>query len=232
MSAADMDPFDDLQFQRDLKPGDEVGARIRRACTCDLEPARRVSRRRRLLLTGVVVLAGLVVMLSTGLQRGREFDSGAASVLYGALGWASVLLVVLGIGVARPAGKRMGWRARMLVATLVPLVFFVYLGLAAKSTLPLSHALDDGGTLGCGLFSLLSSAVVTLGVMLPWRRTDPFNPSLTGALLGLGGGLVAATAMGVVCPSHEGWHLWLAHGASLVTVVLIGAWVGRRWLAP
>lgn len=230
--SADMDPFDDLQFQRDLKPGDEVGARIRRACTNNLEPAHPVSRRRRLLLTVGVALAGLVAMLANGLQHGSDFGSGTASVLYGALGWASVLLVVLGIGVARPPGRRLGWGSRMLVATLVPLFFFVYLAFGARDTLPLNHALDDGGTLGCGLFTLLSSAIVTLGVIAPWRRTDPFNPRLTGALLGLGGGLVAAIAMGVVCPCHEGWHLWLAHGASLVAVVLIGAWVGRRWLAP
>jgi hypothetical protein len=232
MSAADMDPFDDLKFQRDLKPGQDVDARIRRACTSNLEPAHPLSRQRRLLLTAVVALAGLVAMLAFGLRHGTELHSGAESALWGALGWASVLLVVLGIGVARPPGKRLGAATRLLVATLVPLFFFCYLALGASDTLPLDHALDDGGTLGCGLFTLLSSAVVALGVILPWRRTDPFNPTLTGALLGLGGGLVAAIAMGVVCPCHEGWHLWLAHGASLVIVVLIGAWVGRRWLAP
>lgn len=143
-----------------------------------------------------------------------------------------MLLAVLGLGVARPPGKRVRWQARLLVALLVPLSFFAYLALGANETLPVGRALGNEGTVGCGLFTLLASAIVSLGIMLPWRRTDPVSPRLTGALLGLGGGLVAAIAMGVVCPCREGWHLWLAHGASLVSVALIGAWVGRRWLAP
>lgn len=230
--SADMDPFDGLEFKRHEPPGAAVSARIRRACTSDLTPAGSVSARRRLLLTALVALAGLSALLAAGLHDHRDLGANTESVLWGALGWAGVLSVVIGIGVARPPGKRLGWPARVLVATLVPLAFLAYLALATRETLPVDRALDDQGTLGCGVYTLLTSAVVALGIMLPWRRTDPFNPGLTGALLGLGGGLVAATAANVVCPCREGWHLWLAHGASLVLVVLIGAWVGRRWLAP
>ena len=230
--SADMDPFDRLEFKRDVQPGSAVSARIRQTCTRDLTPAGSVSRRRRLLLTALVALAGMSALLAAGLRGQHDLSSGAESMLYGALGWASVLCLVLGIGVARPPGKRVGWSARMLVATLVPIAFITYLALAASETLPVDHALEDRGTLACGVYTLLTSAIVALGIMLPWRRTDPVSPGLTGALLGLGGGLVAAVAASVVCPCREGWHLWLAHGASLVTVVLIGAWVGRKWLAP
>ncbi len=226
-----MDPFDGLEFKRDEPPGAAVSARIRRACTSDLTPAGALSARRRLLMTAIVAAAGLAALLAAGL---RDHDRGGASeaTLWVAGGWVGVVSLVIGIGVARPPGKRSAWLTRVLVATLVPLSFCVYLALATSETLPLDHALHDSGTLGCGMYTLLTSALVALGVMLPWRRTDPVSPGLTGALLGLGGGLVAATAASVVCPSREGWHLWLAHGASLVVVVLIGAWVGRRWLAP
>lgn len=227
-----MDPFDGLEFKRDVPPGDAVTARIRRTCTTDLTPAGSVSARRRLLFTALVALAGLSALLAVGLHDHRDPGSNTESALWGALGWASVLFAVLGLGVARPPGKRVRWQARLLVATLVPLAFLAYLAFATRETLPLDRALDDQSTMGCGVYTLLTSAIVALGIMLPWRRTDPFNPGLTGALLGLGGGLVAAIAANVVCPCREGWHLWLAHGASLVTVVLIGAWVGRRWLAP
>lgn len=230
--SADMDPFDGLEFKRDVAPGEAVSARIRRTCTKGLTPAGAVSARRRLVITALVALIGFSALLAAGLHDHRDLGSSADSILYGALGWFSVLCVVLVIGVARPPGKRVGWLARLLVATLVPLSFLAWLALVSNETLPLGRSLDDQGTLGCGLYTLLTSAVVSLGIMLPWRRTDPLSPGLTGALLGLGGGLVAATAANVVCPCREGWHLWLAHGASLVTVVLIGAWVGRRWLAP
>jgi len=227
-----MDPFDGLEFKRDEPPCAAVSARIRRACTSDLTPASSLSARRRLLLTALAALAGLAALLAAGLWDHREPGGGSESVLWAALGWVSVVSVVLGVGVARPPGKRSAWTTRLLVATLVPLSFCVYLALATSETLSLDHALHDRGTMGCGLYTLLTSALVALGIMLPWRRTDPVSPALTGALLGLGGGLVAATAASVVCPCREGWHLGLAHGASLVIVVLIGAWVGRRWLAP
>lgn len=225
-----MDPFDSLEFQRDVQPREAVSARIRHACTKNLTPARCVSQQKRLLVTGFVALAGLLALLAAGLHDHHQL--GSENALYATLGWACVLLLVLALGVARPPGKRVGWQARLLVALLVPLSFLVYLALGASETLPMGRALDNEGTVGCGLYTLLTSAVVSLGIMLPWRRTDPVSPGLTGALLGLGGGLVAAIAMGVVCPCREGWHLWLAHGASLVSVVLIGAWIGRRWLAP
>jgi len=225
-----MDPFDSLEFQRDVQPREAVSAHIRHACTKNLTPARSVSRRSRLLLTALVAFAGLLALLAAGLHD--HHDLGSENALYGTLGWACVLLVVLGLGVARPPGKRVRWQARLLVALLVPLSFLGYLAFEASETLPMDRALGNEGTVGCGVYTLLTSAVVSLGIMLPWRRTDPVSPGLTGALLGLGGGLVAAIAIGVVCPCREGWHLWLAHGASLVTVVLIGAWVGRRWLAP
>jgi len=228
--SADMDPFHGLEPERGVPPGEAVSARIRQACTRDLTPARSVSPRRRFLLTALVAIIGLSALLAAGLHRHSEMA--ATSALYGALGWAGVLLAVIVIGVARPSGKRAGRGVRLLVATLVPLGFLVYLAFAAHRTDPLENAISDAGTRGCGVFTLLTSAVAALGIMLPWRRTDPFNPGLTGALLGLGGGLVAAIGADIVCPCREGWHLWLAHGASLVAMVLIGAWVGRRWLAP
>lgn len=227
-----MDPFDGLEFKRDEPPGPAVSARIRRTCTRDLTPAGSLSARRRLLLTALVALAGLVALLAAGALGHRELFTGSENALWAAVGWVLVVSMVIGIGVARPPGKRSAWRTRLLVALIVPLSFCVYLALVASETVPLAHSLDAGGTVGCGLYTLITSALVALGIMLPWRRTDPMSPALTGALLGLSGGLVAAAAANVVCPTREGWHLWLAHGASLVIVVLMGAWVGRRWLAP
>ncbi|HEY3499230.1 MAG TPA: NrsF family protein, partial [Polyangiaceae bacterium] len=75
-------------------------------------------------------------------------------------------------------------------------------------------------------------ALVTGGVLLLWRRTDPMSPGVSGALAGLAGGMGSALAFGVACPSHEAWHLWLSHGVVVVALVVLGGAVGRRLLAP
>lgn len=231
MSAADFDPFDKLEFKSEIPPSEAVGSRIKQQCTRDLTRCSKASLELRLLATGAFALLGLAGILLLDVSDLNQIDRRVHAAALGMLGWALVLVMVLIVGLARPPGKRMTGRTRMLVATLVPLVFFAYLGLMASRTVPLGDALC-ASTITCGLHTLLMSAVVSLGIMLPWRRTDPFNPGVTGALIGLGGGLVAAIAMGVVCPNREGWHLWLAHGATLTAVVLLSALVGRRWLAP
>lgn len=231
MSEADFDPFDKLEFKREIPPGDAVESRIKRECTLGLKRRGTTSLKLRLLVTAALALISLAGILLLDVGDLHQIDRRVHAAALGILGWAGVLVAVLCIGLAQPPGKRMTWRTRMLVATSVPLVFFAYLGLVASRTVPLGEALC-ASTVSCGLHTLLMSAVVALGIMLPWRRTDPFNPGLTGALIGLGGGLVAAIAMGVVCPNREGWHLWLAHGVTLALVVLLSAWVGRRWLAP
>jgi hypothetical protein len=68
--------------------------------------------------------------------------------------------------------------------------------------------------------------------MLLWRRTDPLTPGISGALLGLVGGMGSALGMGVACPSHETWHLCVSHGVVVASLVVLGAAAGRRVLAP
>ena len=232
MTATDRDPIEDLKLAERHLPSAAVTERIRKACTRDLKPERAHSLRMRWVLTALGTTGGLLLVLGLTPNAMAKLPEELETAAYGFLGWGIVLCLVLFVGVAKPPGKRLGGRARLGIATLVPLLFLSYLGFVASERAPLGQALGDSGTLACGLYALFSSAVVAAGVMLPWRRTDPFNPGLTGALLGLGAGLAAALAVGVVCPCREGWHLWLSHGVALVVVTGLGAWVGRRWLAP
>lgn len=231
MSAADLDPFEAVKLAPERPPSEHVSARIKAECTQGLAPCRSLSIHQRLLLTALVAGVGAcaIVGLSGAMSRAHQQIE---SAFFGTLAWAVVLSVVLALGLARPPGKRATSRTRLLIAASVPAMFMVYLGLSAANMLPVGQVVADENTLACGLHTLLCSSAVCLGIMLPWRRTDPFNPGLTGALLGLGGGLLAALAMGVVCPSREGWHLCLSHGLVLMLVVGVGALVGRRWLAP
>ncbi|HEV8549451.1 MAG TPA: hypothetical protein VGQ57_10490, partial [Polyangiaceae bacterium] len=75
-------------------------------------------------------------------------------------------------------------------------------------------------------------ALMSGGVMLLWRGTDPLTPGISGALLGLVGGMGSALGMGIFCPSHEELHSLVSHGLVLASLVVLGGAVGRRLLAP
>ena len=68
--------------------------------------------------------------------------------------------------------------------------------------------------------------------MLLWRHTDPFSPGLSGALVGLLGGLAGAVGIGFACPNAEAWHMCIGHGLTLAAVGSLGWLLGRRLLAP
>jgi hypothetical protein len=114
--------------------------------------------------------------------------------------------------------------------------FFVYLTLASTSMLSVGRFVHEPGsvrsTVVCGVHALLFGVFATVALLALWRRTDPFSPGLSGAIAGLGGGLVGGVALDMTCASLEAWHLWLGHGAMLAAVVAIGWLVGRRWLSP
>jgi hypothetical protein len=166
----------------------------------------------------------------------REFSDGAMRAgLYGALGWSVVLSLTLLIGLASPPGRRPRTLLRLGVAVLVPVLFLAYLTQAALAHVP--FAVFSGGAhaehaVRCGAICFAVGAVVTGGVMLLWRRTDPLTPGISGALVGLVGSMGSALGMGIACPSHEAWHLCVSHGVVVVALVVLGAAFGRRLLAP
>ncbi|MEZ4220260.1 MAG: NrsF family protein [Polyangiaceae bacterium] len=231
---ADLDPerlLPDLPWPDPPAPGAKVAASIRQQCTGNLKPKRGLSARARALLTLVLTLA--VVAVFGGLAHAERPEGALRAALFGAAGWAVVLLAVLSVGLLRPPGRRS--RMRLLLAATVPAVFFGYLAFAASSQLPLGEFFTSGhggGALGCGLHALLFGAIVGGGTLYLWRGTDPLSPRLSGALVGLVGGLAGAITIGVACPSGETWHLWLGHGAALLTLVACGALFGRRVLSP
>lgn len=227
------DSLPDLPWREEPVPAPELSAAIRKTCTRDLDCKRGATAARRaaisVLVSGTIV-GGLVLL---GLRHGVESEP-MKWALAGAAAWGIVHAAILFLGLARPPGRRGSRALRLGVAVALPILFFAYLAVAASNTLPFGQFLHEGvgHTSSCGLFSLLFGAVAAVGTLLVWRRTDPLTPGLSGALAGLCGGLASAVGIGVACPSHEGWHLWLAHGTTLVVFVLVGWVVGRKWLAP
>ncbi len=206
-------------------PSAELGARIRTECTKDLQPARGLSPLARV---GISLVAMLAVCAFVLLKR----PSGAtSSVLLGIAGW---VVVMVGVLLAGASPKRLPRQLRLAIAVLVPVAFFGSLALFSSEWLPLGAFMTEHAhaAAGCSQQAMLFGAL-TSGIMLfTWRGTDPFSPALTGSLLGLGGGVAGALAIGVACPSGETWHLWLGHGIGVVLFAAVGSLIGRRWLAP
>lgn len=232
--AGELDALGDLPWPRPIEPPARLSDAICKHCTKELVAKRGLSARQRvglsLLFSGVVTALLVAVALSRGIS-----DPAVSSAIYGALGWAVIQMAVLIVGLARPPGRKPARAVRLVIAVVVPVVFLGYLALTASSWLPF-EAFSQGATarhaVGCGLVSLFLGALVSGGTLLLWRGTDPLTPGLSGALVGLVGGLGGAVAVGIACPSHEAWHMGCAHGLGVIALVFLGGAVGRRLLSP
>jgi hypothetical protein len=228
------DPLDDLQWPKPEAPSAAVTETIHKKCTGNLDSHECRSARRRaalsLLFPTLTVGAGAWFAVATGAPEGV-----IRAGLYGALGWSAVLSATLLIGLASPPGLRPRTALRVGVAVLVPIVFFAYLTKTAWATVPFdefSQGAYAHHALRCGLICFGVGALMSGGAMLLWRRTDPLTPGISGALLGLVGGMGSALGMGIACPSHEAWHLFVSHGVVVAALVVLGAAAGRRLLPP
>jgi hypothetical protein len=226
------DPLPDLEWGELPPPRAEVANAIRTRCTQELDKGRGLRAWQRAALSVFASGAVVAVMLSLGASQERH-EGALRLALLGAAGWGIVHFAVLFVGLVRPPGRRWSRGLRWALALGLPLAFYGFLTLSAETALPLSRFLaEDGHAPTCGLFTLLFGGAAAGVTLLAWRRTDPLSPGLSGALAGLCGGLAGATGIGLTCPSHEAWHLWLAHGSTVLVFVLVGWLVGRRWLAP
>lgn len=232
-----MSPPDDLLEHADwpggVQPRAEVTAAIRRDCSVGLEKGGRclsaTQRLVRSLALGAVALGALVVMGGSGRPDGL-----AGTGVSGLVGWMAVVATVLIVGLWAPVGHRSSRWLRFALLAILPASFAAYLALIAREWIPLSEfgPAHQERAADCGLHAVAVSAFITAAMMLVWRRTDPYSPGLSGALVGLAGGLIGALGVGAVCPTHDAWHLLLSHGTLVVVLSAAGWLVGRRSLAP
>lgn len=213
-------------------PRADVRDAVRRECTAGLCAKRVSSRRNRLVACGS--LFAFVVGGSAFLASGVLGLGYASAALWGALGWAIVLLAVLAVNLRPQLVHPMVWRGLVLVG--VPGAFYWYLSQSGSDGPSFGEFIGNAGmcahVVKCGLMSSVIGAIAAAGMFYVWRASDPFSPRLSGVALGLAGGIAGALVAGFVCPGQDSWHTVFGHGLGLVILAVGGAAVGRRVLSP
>jgi hypothetical protein len=227
------DPLAELPWPKSVAPSPEISSTIRAQCACELTRERGMTSGQRL-LASVALSLGVFAILAFLTRNHPRHEGTFNNALLGAAGWGIVQAAVLWMGLSRP-GRRASRRLRLVIAVALPVVFLAYVAYAAPEWVSFgefSQGTRVDHAVGCSLIGLLFGALVSGGVLLLWRGTDPLSPGLTGALVGLVGGVGGALAIGVACPSQEGWHACFSHGLGVLAFAGFGCAVGRRLLAP
>lgn len=222
-----VDPFAELAAKASA-PSERVLTALREEVRADKAPRSSISRAKR---TGFSVLAlAIGFTLTTFKVAGHS-----PGVFLVALAACSLSVgALLFSGVIPGSGRTSAGTRRYLLGALAVATFTV---LALKADHFLSYGQFADGeclmrTTHCASYALLAGVIVSSGLMIIWRRTDPFSPGLTGALIGFLGGLIGTVSVSLSCRADEGIHLTLGHGIATVVVTGLCWWGGRKWLSP
>ncbi len=173
-----------------------------------------------------ILLGGLLITSRLALQE-RPFIFLLAAII-SSLGLSSLFA----LSFMPRRGAVASTPGRRLMLSLATLGTLAGLSFGAEHFLNISEHLITHWSLSCFSHVLLTGSLSSGVSALIWRRSDPYSPRLTGALLGAIGGLLGVLSVGMSCPAVEGWHLLFGHGLSVCTLALIGALLGPRILSP
>ncbi len=222
-----VDPFAQLAAKA-AAPSDRVLNALREEVRDDTKPRQSLSRAKRTWFSVLALALGFT--LTTVKIVGHSPTAfvmalAACSLSIGALLFSGVI----------PGNGSTSVGTRRSLLGVLAVVTFTVLALKADYFMPLGQ-LTQGEHITriahCGVYSLMAGVIASSGVMIIWRRTDPFSPGLTGALIGFLGGLIGTVSVSLSCRADEGIHLTLGHGIATVLVAALCWFWGRKWLAP
>jgi Negative regulator of sigma F len=228
------DPLAELPWPgATVTPSEGCSRAIHGVCTKGLSKARGVSAMGRALLT-----LGLSVFLIGAYSWHGMTDHPSPVVrtaLFGAVGWFGAQTVLVFATLAKPPGKRGSRALRLGLLFGIPVLFMGYLALISDEHFAFakfSHGAPAAHAIGCGVVALIMGALIAGGALVAWRKTDPYNPGISGAMVGMVAGLASGSGMSVACASHEAFHSFFAHGMVVFALALAGFGLGRRLLPP
>jgi hypothetical protein len=220
-----MSPLDEAEPGPSSMPPADMSARIRELVARDMAPQRGPSPLARI-AAGSVAAA---IAVGIGAMMGRDLARAPANVLAVVMATLAAIVVATGLGVAR---KRPAPLAARVTLALLPPLAFAAIVLVSGWASPSGMALGADALGACLTRGAMLAALPLVVAVVAWRRTDPFTPRLTGAMLGGWAGLAGAVGVTLGCPSSDVWHIAIAHGGAVVGGALIGAVVARRFLRP
>ena len=209
----------------------EMRAQILDAVARETSPTRGQRRRH---IAWLSILAGSIAVTIFAAAGGiRPYSRPLSLIIATATGTATIAAVALVVALRR--GRSMLGRSRaLLTATMLllpPAVLAWKLWVSAHYP-GMSVAWELRPGFRClGLAHALG--LLPLGIALAARRrTDPVDPGLTGAALGVACGLTTAAFVDLWCPVAHLPHLLLGHVLPVGILAFVGAMVGSRLLPP
>ncbi len=217
------------KMRSDDEPGEALRLAIRASLLKDDPPIakpRSLSARVSLVLGVVALAVGLAAPMVGKKKAYPPFADVVPPVVVAVLVLASSL-----VGAFSPSlDRRLSARGRHVMAWVLVATWLSYLVIAAHP-IAWRGALEPAA-LVCWARALLSGGLAGGAAMWLFRRSDPWSPGLTGALIGASVGCVGAAAVGLGCPGAELGHLLVGHGLIVPLLMVAGFFVGRRALKP
>ena len=222
--------FPEEAFAVTDKPSEATREAIRQAVLADLKPVEAVSMgKRALFVLGIGVASALLVVISYGGAGLQGLAKHVVGTVVTAVVAVLATLAIAGSFTPKLQAK-LGRSQRALVLATLVVAWTVYL--ASNITDQALGTALAGPAIGCWLRSLLAGLVGCGAFLYIFRRTDPWTPRISGALLGACAGTIASAGVGIPCPSETGGHLMVGHWLAVPLLALFGAIVARRVLEP
>lgn len=210
-------------------PSSDTRNAIREAVAADLDKVVPRSLGTRI-VHGIIaaVIVGALTMASFGPSALTSTLARSDGLVIGLV--ITTLVVLYASSAFMPRLERVGRDTRLLAVVGIIAVYAIYL--VSSVSEPAWASALGGMAIGCGVRSLAAGAIGAGAMMWIWRRSDPWTPGLSGALIGACAGIVASTCVGLVCTGGHGGHMLTGHFVAIPLLAIGGFVVSRRVLAP